>query len=1460
MPPRRNRNAADAGDAGGDADVPQQQRNYHGRAKVPVLMTLKTDNFDAWDTAARNLFYAEGWDPMYDASRQPPLNADGNNNVAATADDEDMPPKSRRLAWGTITASLQDDVLLSTKSITLGHVETLLRHIRDRFYRKSAATRNNIKTKLHTAKLEEHHDLEAYITYIENLALTLAGLGYVVGEEDKRFYLLHGLPDDYDPAKQALSLLDEPTWETILKCLRDFSQSHPSILGSGSKPRKRLNVVLNTTHSRQHFPQDVCRDYTKGKCKRGHRCRFKHVKAPRLSSPLKCNYCHKSGHVERQCFKKQRDEKATAGKSSHAVNNTEDQDIDKPSSQPERKFEYQFGVQVFQVSELCMTTQAGDIAWLLDGGATCHIAWDETQCYDIQDSPSLIQVGGNHTLDSSKVGKRDIKYTLDGATIKLTLENVRIVPTFGRNIMAEAPFLDKGCSIHKDNGWATIVADHGEGACVAMIKQSSSNRLFLLRPLTFARASVAGASENDQSGLHGQSNDTKIKLHQNSSTTAKATQYGNILSATQKFITEEICAAKKYDQELTELQLWHQRLGHRNFRDVARILGVVPPSKPLFCRSCVEGKQHRHPLQQRRPSPAPDSPRPGYLFHSDMIGPFRIHTRNGERWAALLVDDYSRRIFLFLMRHKSDFLQAFKDFVTLLEADFGKEHVVAQLLTDGARSYTSNALDVFCTRKGIYQLVSPPYTPNMNAVAERNVRTIMEMTRTLLIHAGAPKKLYGEAMRYAVFIINRCPTYFSDGSYSTRLERWKGRPQPLAHKSIRVWGCAAWVLDLALGKDKLDAKSTMHIMLGVDPRYKCYLLGKLPHYELVRSPHVTFNESKFPCKGLASGNSDVLPLIDDGGHATTKDSGLDLHEPRRSSRAWTPSPQCLRNIVGPDSHPAAAQTHSVTAAIDSASVEEVFATATVPEKQETPRNHRHAMSLPESVEWRAAEVDEYISHEENKTFGPPTRLPAGHRAIPAAWVYKIKRDGRKKVRVVIRGYHMMPGIDFNETFAPVARITSVRICLAIAAQRNYEGIQVDIKTAYLSAPMDTEVYVHLPPAFNDNMDLKQSEQISQTVHRLLKGVPGIPQGAHLFNKRFDGVIRSMGFAKVADDFCFFRHAAHDIYLVIWVDDILMCFDKAKASAANSILDTLKKNFKVHVLGPVTDLLGVNITRDRGSRIITLDQSQAVLAILGKAGMKDCNSSPTPLPLNAKFTKADCPLTAYEQEDMRDDAKWFRSNLASCIYLQLWTRPDIAFAVSKLSKFMHNPGSKHLAYLKHLLRYLKGSSSRKLVYDFSSEAPRHGVYGYYDAAHADDIDTRRSTMAYIFFFHGCAISWKSKLHTYVTTSTNHSEYVSSAKAAREAKWLWKIFSHLGLRQQVSPIAMFSDSRGAIAMNYNPVHYEANKHVDLADHYAREQVHRGIITISHVPTTDMVADVLTKVLPTRQFTRLINIFTS
>jgi hypothetical protein len=247
--------------------------------------------------------------------------------------------------------------------------------------------------------------------------------------------------------------------------------------------------------------------------------------------------------------------------------------------------------------------------------------------------------------------------------------------------------------------------------------------------------------------------------------------------------------------------------------------------------------------------------------------------------------------------------------------------------------------------------------------------------------------------------------------------------------------------------------------------------------------------------------------------------------------------------------------------------------------------------------------------------------------------------------------------------------------------------------------------------------------------------------------------------------------------------------------------------------------------------------------------------------NLKLSKKDCP-SPEQAVVMRDLQMWYRSVIATFIWFANFTRPDWAYAVGKLCKYMHNPGHTHIVALKHLLRHAAGTKNHGLVYDFSSTEDRNskydfsstkirdcklGIYGFYDAAHADDADSLRSTIAYLFFFRYCAISWKSKLNTVLTTSTNHNEYCAAAMAAREAKWWEKLCVEIGFTDYVKPVDLFSDSKGAIAMTYNPVLRSASKHVDLADHYVREQQELGTITTTWVSTKDMRADMLTKPLP-------------
>jgi hypothetical protein len=380
-----------------------------------------------------------------------------------------------------------------------------------------------------------------------------------------------------------------------------------------------------------------------------------------------------------------------------------------------------------------------------------------------------------------------------------------------------------------------------------------------------------------------------------------------------------------------------------------------------------------------------------------------------------------------------------------------------------------------------------------------------------------------------------------------------------------------------------------------------------------------------------------------------------------------------------------------------------------------------------------------------------------------------------------------------------------------------------------------------------------------TIRKALKAIPGIPQGPRLWSKKARHVFLGGGLQASKAEYCLYYCHKRHIWLIVWVDDLFVFSPNASRLAVDKLWTYLQSKMILGAKEPIGDCLGVTVTRDRANRRLWLTQTTAVRKIIKAAQLTEAKPVPTPMASGTKLTKQDCP-NSQAAAVMTDEQRQYRSLLASCIYIMNWTRPDIAYAVSKLCRFMHNPGAVHITALKRLLRYLHGTADYGLFYDYSDDwqkrqhkGCKESVHGYLDAAHADCIDTYKSTGAYCFYICGSVICWHTKLLPTMTTSTNHSEYSTAAKTAREAKWLHMLCEEQGLNDIIKPIDLYSDSKGSIAMTYNPVHRSTTKHIALADHYVREQQEEGIITVSYMDTESMIADVFTKALAEAAFMR-------
>jgi hypothetical protein len=306
-----------------------------------------------------------------------------------------------------------------------------------------------------------------------------------------------------------------------------------------------------------------------------------------------------------------------------------------------------------------------------------------------------------------------------------------------------------------------------------------------------------------------------------------------------------------------------------------------------------------------------------------------------------------------------------------------------------------------------------------------------------------------------------------------------------------------------------------------------------------------------------------------------------------------------------------------------------------------------------------------------------------------------------------------------------------------------------------------------------------------------------------------------------------------VYLLTYVDDILIITGDETAMADTKT--KIKATFEARDMGPASFFLGMDIYRDRQARSITLGQSRLTADVLDKYGMAECKPLSTPLRAATKLTKDGEPL---------DTAIYPYSQLiGSLMYLSVCTRPDISQAVGALARYMAAPTTTHWQAAKGVLRYIAGTPTNGITFSGLE------LNGYCDADYAGDIDSRRSTTGYVFTMGGGAISWSSRLQPTVAASTTEAEYMAAAYAIKEGLWLRTLLSELGL--DTSTITIQADNQSAIKLLKNPVFSMRSKHIDVIFHFARERVTRRDITFKYIPTDKMVADALTKPLPTSKF---------
>lgn len=503
-----------------------------------------------------------------------------------------------------------------------------------------------------------------------------------------------------------------------------------------------------------------------------------------------------------------------------------------------------------------------------------------------------------------------------------------------------------------------------------------------------------------------------------------------------------------------------------------------------------------------------------------------------------------------------------------------------------------------------------------------------------------------------------------------------------------------------------------------------------------------------------------------------------------------------------------------------------------------PKSYAEARQCNEKGEWEVAMKSEYDSLVANKTW-ELCDLPDGRKAIDSKWVFKVKRDAsgsveRYKARLVIKGYSQVKGIDYDETYSPVARYCSIRFLLAMAAKYKMIIHQMDAVTAFLQGDLTEEIYMRQPEGFSDK---------TAKVCRLKRALYGLKQSSRVWNDKLNEVlVRVLKFKRSSIDQCIYYKHSHQntIILAVWVDDIMIF--SSNATMCTKLKNELSTHFKMKDLGEAKSLLGMNITRyPDGS--LSIDQRHYISTVLKRFNMEECNSVNTPLDPNQKLSEELCPKTDAEKREM---AKVPYQEAIGCImYAAQISRPDVCFAVSVLSRYNNNYGRAHWAAVKRVFRYLKGTIDYKLIF---SSKQNDEMVGYCDADWASDLDKRRSTTGYVFLSQGAAISWTCRRQPTIALSSTEAEFMSMVAAIQEALWLKRFETEIFLEASKT-ILLYCDNQGALSLAKNRNYHARTKHIDVRKYFIQEHLYQGIegeikLNLQYKSTNEMVADILTK----------------
>lgn len=1070
----------------------------------------------------------------------------------------------------------------------------------------------------------------------------------------------------------------------------------------------------------------------------------------------KCNYCHIQGHWARECHKKLKDVKTKNQEHGHSLALRTGVNA-KTSKTADNE-----NIHLFILHKLSLPRKNFNIFYA-DSGATDHMTFQRELFHNYTELPNglnHVRVGDGRKLNV--VGRGNIKVQIsDGTEAEYTISDVLLVPELDGNFISISKAA-KSMDIH--------------------FEEATGRVLFLKQNKILVEGYEAG-------GLY--------KLNVKPKTTKEA-------------CLNTVC--------IEPIKLWHDRLGHVNFKTLQEMsngnvvsglhMENIPKIIP-FCRGCTYGKLHRESFPK---TGAHRAKQPGEIFHIDLCGKMSTSSIGGANYFMLVKDDYSRYCFVYFIKSKTEVLEKLMQFVAEVQAD---GHTIRRLRSDGGLEFCNEDVRKFLLQYSIKHEVTTPRAPEQNGFIERQNRTVVESAKAMLHDRELPLFLWAEATNTAVYLKNRTATNVLSGS--TPYEKWFGKKPTVKH--LRVFGCDAYVHIAKDQRTKWDKNASKCVMLGYNDASKAYRVYDPQSRKIFIRRDVKFDEN------LKSYNECTATI-----RQAADDDNLDAHrekEAEEKSAAKSSKRQTENNREPYQTRSAAKQTLNSDEPVN----------AEVCMAQFEPTTLEEALKDVDAGKWAAAIEDELKALQKNETWDLVERSNSMH-VMTNRWIFKRKYNSsneieKYKARLVVRGCSQIRGIDYTEVYSPVVRYESVRTVMAVAAAKNMKIVQFDVKTAFLHGYIAEDIYMEQPYGY------KKDDRVC----KLKKSLYGLKQASRQWNRRIVEFLLFFGFRQASADTCVFIYntGSETMYLLLYVDDGLICGNNN--NHIKELLDKLHTEFEI-TYKDAEYFVGMQMKLDTKQQKLIIHQNIYALNILERFNHSDCFAVSTPAEVGKHFSKAD---------DNNPKPKFpYREAIGSLMYLMVCTRPDIAYIVGVLSRYLENPSEMHWQGVKRVLKYIKGTTQYGI--SFSLNSGQTNITMFCDADWGNDVDTRRSISGYIAFINSGPVSWSSRRQTVTATSTTEAEFVAICASTKSVVWLRKLILEVDFKQ-INATPLNCDNQKAVELVKNPEASKRTKHVDIQYFYSCDMQANGEINIQYVESGKQLADLLTKPLSKDKFEKLI-----